>query len=479
MNFFKNQRGVSLIEALIGISITAAAGVAYMTHTQTVAKNEAKQKVRASIDILNAQAVDYLKSRDVCNENISKAFANVPLNGTNVNGDQDYKALKNKGFKDAQGVVQSKSIFTVGDVYDGGKVHVSDVSYKLSELVSINQQSSPWTKTGKIKIAVELETCKDGGPVVFKSDNGVIQERCPANMRQKQAKTFEKFAAFKTNASGMIENFILREKILQPNGTWQWVPVGERKNLACADSQDALVEAAAQYTDIKVCINELKMMMLAGKLGMTECGIELGATEKAKEYTSGTSIPLPTGYMPNSLVAELLGAGGGGGSGGGSGDGQSGRGGKAGSYVKQILANAQAQCTLTIGVGGAAGTGGRGGNGGNGGESRLSCGDATPIVAAGGAGGEARGNGQNNCGTAGDNSPKGAGSGGNCRKSGNSQPGGIGAGGGGGGESGRYENGKAGGGGWAKLSWKTYTINDPDQLLMQQGLTPEALINNF
>ncbi len=478
MKFIKNQKGVSLVEALIGISITAAAGVAYMTHTQNVAKNEAKQKVRGSIDILNAQAVDYLKSRDVCNGNLEKAFGNVPLNSVNVNGDPDYKALKNKGFKDAQGNTQSKDIFAVGDVFDGGKIYISDVSYKLSELTTINQISSPWTRSGKIQIAVEMETCKDGGPVVFKN-NGVIQDRCPVNLRTKTRKVYDKLAAFRTNSAGIITDSPIREKKMNSAGQMQWVTTGTKKDLACADSQDALVDAAAQYTDIKVCINEVKMLLIANKEGSTECGIEVKASPASQEFTSSGNITLPKFIYSDGSSIELIGGGAGGGHKNNNKGGHGGKAGKVRKFSFKDLASLNGgQCNIVVA--------GRVTEGKSGQETSIRCGSAT-LKAEGGAfvGGDT----DSECGGNGENAVDpstgdvvGVGTAGRCKDDVTPRsPQGFGGGGGGG--CGRSERacryGQDGGPGRVKISYRAVQIIDTNMVLPMAGTTVDELLSSF
>src|SRR5665647_579737 len=77
----KNQKGFSLLEVTIAMGLATAAGAAYMTHVQNVAKNESKQKVRASLSQLEAQASDYLRARDICNSNTVDAFRGVDIVG--------------------------------------------------------------------------------------------------------------------------------------------------------------------------------------------------------------------------------------------------------------------------------------------------------------------------------------------------------------------------------------------------------------
>lgn len=478
MYLLNNQKGVSLIEALIGISLTAAAGVLYMTHTQNVAKNEAKQKVRASIETLNAQALDYLKSRDVCNENISKAFASVPLIGAEVSGDIDYKALKNKGFKDASGVVQSKSIFAVGDIFDGGRILISDVSYKVSELVNINQPSSPWTKSGKIKVSVEMESCKDGGPVVLKGAGGILQDRCPAAMRNKTIKSFDKYVAFRTNGSNIIVDSPIREKIMNSaTGQFEWTVVGTKKDLACADSQDALVEAAAQYTDLKVCLSQLKTMMLAEKNGSFEfdCGLKLTQVYVEGRYTENFNFQIPANVNIKIHNLEAQAGGGAGGKGGKGGLNWSrGGGGQAGGRVVESNLVMTSNSSLTCNI--VAGKGGQNSNdhGLPGGNSGIDCGPSLKKVANGGGGGGYRVGG-GNCGVKGGDSAYGPGSFGHCRTSRHPSEAAPGAGGAGGGEKNNTDS-KSGGNGFVAIKLSGVSIIDQNNILPILGVTVQELL---
>jgi hypothetical protein len=481
MNFLKNQKGVSLVESLVAISLTAAAGVAYMTHTQTVAKNEARQKVRSSIEILNAQALDYLKSRDICNENISKAFASVPLIGTEVSGDTDYRALKNKGFKDAAGNMQSKNIFAVGDIFDGGRILISDVSYKVSELVDVTQPSSPWTKSGKIKVSVEMESCKDGGPVVFKGASGVLQERCPVIMRNKSIKTFDKFVAFKTNSSNVIVDSPIREKKINPaTGQFEWMVVGSKKNLACADSQDALVEAANSYTDLKVCLQELKTMLFTRTSGTTECGLSVTNTPKVDTtVTSTLNLKLPQYVYSEDENITMIGGGSRGGFGGADGRGLAGR----ASILKRASFESMGKHFPSGNCAVAAGAGGRDGSD-NGSDSFIICG-SLELRSLGGKAPQGRAGGSSNVGEAGENSMDGVsvlGSGGHGRGKSDSNDGTsgvLGAGGGGGANcnncSSWRKRGTDGGSGFVRLKYQGFTVEDPENVFASMGTT----VNEF
>ena len=467
MSFISNNKGVSLVETLVALGITAVAGVAYMTHMQTVAKNDARQKIRASMDTLTAEANNYLQSRDICQENVGEAFHNVALVGLEKDGRPGYRSLKNKGYRDASGNIVQKDIFKTGDIFDGGRIHVRSVNYKVTELTNVTIPSSPWTKSGKINISVDFETCRNNGPVVTKNAAGVLVDVCPINQRSVVSKNFTKLAAFKTNSS----NIIMTQTI---NGV-------TKKRLACADSQDALVEEAQNYTDLKVCLSEFRMMLMSGKVGTTSCNLKIVPTatnKKTINYSpSQQSLNLVGNYIFTSSLNFMLVSGAGGGGFGGA-DGHGGPGG-AGKVRKikgsEIPSTNFKNCKLAIGNGGAGvGQGGEP----NGGATTLLCPGAPNVVIEGGNRGADKISTASNCGRSGeqlviDGVSYGSPGGGRCRKSSSGSNGTMGSGGGGGAyganTSGWRKDGTPGGPGFAIIEYRGFNIEDPENVLDALG----------
>jgi len=466
VKLLKNQKGVSLVEAMIGIGIMSAAGIAYMTHVQTTAKNEARQKIRNSITQLEAQAYDYLKAREVCNTNVSKAFKDVPLSGSDVSGKDSYKVLKNKEFTDGDGNVSAKDIFKKGDIFDGGRIYVSDVIYKLTDLSDLNIPKAPWNKSGTIKIGVEFQTCRNNAVVFHKNDSGVLTEACPEDMRNTTMKYYDKLAAFKIDpiTKKIIEQPV-REQIIDPvTGKLKWVETDKTKSLlTCADSQDALVDAANSYTDEKVCLLDARLQAQLGREGKTSCDYEVKIIPRSIAHVGAKtgSLTLPPIFAPGSLKIKLLG-GGGGGAGGWKSAG--GLGGKAGSYKQEILPDQLMGVTCDFVV--PAGVSGVGQKtvGKKGLETKFTCSSkGINVVATGGDGGQRKGD-DSNSGAPGENAPWGGGvggAGGEYNKKGareHGKAGGVGAGGGGGTSDGDGRPGGAGGPGKMELVWLEVNI---------------------
>jgi type II secretory pathway pseudopilin PulG len=129
----KGQKGFSLIEGMVAMGITAAAGVAYMTHMQTASKNESLLRVKQTITQLENQAIDYLKSRDICNENMFKAFAGSILNVESLDGSDDHPMLLSKAIPDGQGGIKQIPIFEPDTEYEAGKLWVKGVKLQTSQ----------------------------------------------------------------------------------------------------------------------------------------------------------------------------------------------------------------------------------------------------------------------------------------------------------------------------------------------------------
>lgn len=489
---FLNNKGISLVEAMIGVGIASAAGVAYLTHVQNTAKHESRTKIRSAVSLLEAQAQDYLKSRDICNKNVGLAFNNVPIIGSEVSGDKNYSALKNNGYKDASGASVDKDIFRVGDTYEGDRIYVSGVNYKIVDVKDIKQVGSPWNKTGKVRISVDMQTCRNNGAVVRKKEvkfgtkvGAIYQTACPEEMRQTTSKVFEKLIAFKADSSGLFTESDVKEQVVNPiTGKMEWKVTGKKKNLTCADSQDALVEASKEYTDLKNCVTEVKMAMMMGRVGEFEpCGISLQAgPEQSRKITNNQTIPLPGRFIPNSLQADVIGGGGGGGGGYTDCHGINnyhGGGGEAGQLLTQVLPATGGSCIVKIGAGGDGGADKQVGK--NGFPTTIVCGGFS-ATAIGGAGGPTC-VGKSNCGTNGkdvyDLTGKllTKGGAGRCRSHDYRDGGSYareGSGGGGGADRSR-QNGHVGGSGVVYVKWKEYVITDKSGTLNLLDMTIDDL----
>ncbi len=439
---FLNQSGMSLVEVTIGMAIMVAGSAMYALHSKNVAKNEASLKVRSTINQMGLEAVDYLKSRDICDDNMGQAFGNLslPNSDTTLSGKSTYKKLRGKGIL-VNGVKQFKDIFTVDQSFDGGRIWVKDLSYKLENLQTVTFPNAPWNKSGDMKIAVTFQRCSDGGSV-YRVNNGVKTISCSGNIVE-TTRVINKMAALKTT-SGVVGQF------------------------ACADSQDALIDAANKFTQEKFCLLEAKMLANNGMAGATPAPCNYTVTMTDVEKISPGSYDIPTSVVPKSIAVKMIGGGGGGG--GGDRD-EPGAGGKAGQYHQQSLEDSLvgASCSLVAGAGGGGGDGATDAKpGGTGGTSTINCSrngaGVLYIGKSGGQGGdgEARGGGES-CGWGGESSydvagiQLGGGGGAGCRE-GNGAGGGIGAGGGGGGD--RWGEGGVGGNGFVKLIWKQAVIKD-------------------
>lgn len=479
-----SQKGMSLVEVTLAMGLTGLAAVGFMTYQKNALNQEQKIRVKTAEGGLIMQVQDYFKSSDICNQNLSYAFLPVNLDSaprvkgvgpdgkeaTFIEGHPSYSVLKNKGFLNSNGELVQKDLFKVGDLYEGGKIHISNVRYRIRDLEAVQGTGNPWTRQGTLLFEVEFERCQNGGQVYLKDNAGSLVERCPANQRVKSVKQFEKMVAFKTDTSGQITKSPLR---VHNPATNTWTNNGEKANLVCADSQDALVEASKEYTDLKNCVLEMRMLMLSGKTGTLNCGISVSTTDVQQDYTSGQEMNLPDSHVPNSLVALVLGGGGGGGDGGRPGGGVSnrraGEGGKAAKAVQQQLNSlATNRCKIVIGFGG--------NNTQPGSESKITCG-STIVKSDGGQPGRNQVMHDGQPGGQGENSSDlngaiiGYGSRGHRNNGADNSLAGYGAGGGGGSEKGNNTSGKRGGQGLVRLSWKEFKVTDPDGVLVRLGVT--------
>lgn len=367
-----NQSGFSLVEVMIGAGLLSALALGFASYQKHVSTTEAKNKNRNQLYELELQAQDFLKSRDICNQVLSSAFRNKPIKNEEVSG--EYTPIKNKGYADSSGTINQKDVFAANGLYNGGKILLSTIGYTLKNLKDVSIPSSPWNTTGELEIKIYFQTCKDGRTVATKNEFGSIVKRCPLTQINQSSKVFTKFVSFQRNPAGIINPVPGQDKLLA----------------TCADSQDAVIEASQEYTDIKSCISEIKMHALMARPVQTKCNIRLEVLDRSDTYYSNTTINFHPSIAPNTLKAVLVGGGGGGGGGYGRKTigikREAGTAGKAGSYVEQPISDTSVPCKLTVGKGGAESN--PGGPGNKGGDTKIECGTQT-LFAAGGAGGTA------------------------------------------------------------------------------------------
>jgi type II secretory pathway pseudopilin PulG len=276
-----NQKGFTMVEITIALGIAIAAAAYYAMHSANVSRYEAMQKLKKSIDGLEVEANEWLKSRAICDRNMNLAFANVPLTGPTVSGNSLHRKLQGRG-QEIGGVMVYKDIFLPATGFEGGKIWVKDVEYTLEGLQSVTIPNAPWNKQGDLKIKVTFERCKDNKPVFIQDPNGLLVQKCLPADRIESSKILKKMAAFKVNASNVLTAS------------------------ACADSQDALIEAANKFAQEKFCILEARMMANNGASGTTPapCNYIVTMTDVEKNTSGNHSIP--SSVVPKSLKVKMI-----------------------------------------------------------------------------------------------------------------------------------------------------------------------------
>ena len=427
---------MSLVEVSIGMGVMVLGAALYATHSSNVAKNEATMRVKSAMNQISNEATEYLKSREICDRNMAMAFAGINLDGTSAVGNLTHRRLQNKAIS-VGGTNEYKDILVADQELENGKIWVKDVQYSLSGLQNVTSTDGPWTKSADLKINVTFERCQNGG-AVYRKVGGVKTVLCTQIVEQ--SKQITKQASFKTVS-------------------------GISTLSACADSQDALIDAAKDYTNKQICLLEAKLMAKTGGTGLTSCGWNVTLIPQPDQVFDATAtITLPASAAPGSLVVKLQGGGGGGG-GGTANDG--GYGGLAGAYNSNVLPDSVLgkSCTITIGAGGGGGTYG-GHNGSAGAATGIICDGGYSTSASGGAGG---GFGGSSEGSKGGSAPSEWGVGGGYPYCGVGYGGGIGSGGGGGDGRGATcggHSGGPGGSGRAVLSYSIMQIKDKDGVIV-------------
>lgn len=367
-----NQQGFSLVEVMIGAGLLSALALGFASYTKHVNTVEAKTKVRGSLYQIELQALDYLKSRDTCNQLLGDAFKDKNILHKEVSG--DYAPIKNKGYKDQNNNLVQKSVFGINDIYDGGRILLTGIHYKLKNLQEVSIPSSPWNVTGEMEIKISFQTCQDAKIVARPNGFDGVDKICPISQIKKASKVFTKFVSFQRDAAGKINS------LPDPSGS------GPNRLMAnCADSQDAVIEASQEYTDLKSCISEIKMHALMARPVSTKCNIKLEVFDRYDSYYSNANVVLPPTVAPNTLKVILIGGGGGGGGGYGRKSigkkREAGKAGTPGQYIEQTITDIVTSCKVEPGKG--APESDPGGYGKDGQQSKVTCGSFTATAAPG------------------------------------------------------------------------------------------------
>lgn len=368
-----NQHGFSLVEVMIGAGLLSALALGFASYQKHVVTTEAKTKNRNQLYEIELQAQDFLKSRDICNQILANSFRGKKVLAKEESG--FYTPIKNKGYKDSSNNLNQKEVFAAKDLFNGGRILLSSMEYKLVNLQEVSISSSPWNTTGELEIKLNFETCMNGKVVAVKNEFGSVQKVCPLTQIKRSSKVFKKFVSFQRSPAGEINQVPGQDKLLA----------------TCADSQDAVIEASQDYTDIKSCISEIKMHALMARPVQTKCNIHLEVLDRSDTYYGNTTVNFHSSVAPNTLKAVLIGGGGGGGGGYGrktiGKKREAGKAGQPGSYVEQNILDTSVPCKLIVGKGGEESA--PGGPGNKGGDTKVECGTQV-FFAAGGAGGEAK-----------------------------------------------------------------------------------------
>lgn len=441
-----NEKGISLINVMIGIGITSVMGLAVMRMSQNASQSQ--QSMKASADFL--EFTNHIRSkfnsRDYCKTSLAGAITyTLPYNATNESKTAVNKLIKptytinaTTGVKNLTGSVDEYVIPLGVDLNDPSTgLQYGNLSLMAMELVRM---------PGSDDVFLELHMQKRNHKAMGGRD---LKKRIPLQVYFNTSDEIEScFSAFDNFQETVFEEFCKNS-------------LGGEYNY---DGDPTTNDCTGTDLEEEVCQQKAEIRALKGITGaVPDCPLQVSiSTETIVNITSASSstFTIPTDIIPGTVSASLLGGGGGGGGGDYARPGGGGK--EAGKIENQSLAalGGNDTCSYTVGAGGGGGDGaGSATQGSNGAQTQLTCPKGINLTASGGDGGCAECRSGAETGWAGEGITflltwYNAGNGGG--RGNNGAVGQSGAGGGGGGD--RYGEGGAGGSGILKVTYQKASI---------------------
>lgn len=453
---FKDNRGFSLVQTLVAVSIMGGLSLGTMTMLDTAQKNTRRNELRTVAGQVTNQVQDYLNSKEICGKNITNAFAMQSISGDSLEGStngffKSHVDSDGNQLVDENGNPVPDFVILEAGVKRPDGLRVENIEVFYENIVDF-AESDEWDKKGNGRVVIRMSYCEKGGM------------NCPDEARKS------------------IDRAIpLKEIYARVDGANTF------QEAICSSSQDGILKEAQRMVDeVQRQVCQLAFANAALNGDMTEnpdCGqiVDIKDSEDSLEaFSNGSGIFTPPpamdlkncqfrGVVPGTMRIAISGAGGGG---YGSDKNSCGTGGKAGDFLTQsIFVPMNESCSYTVGEGGDPGHSGSSVSSASGGETggttTFKCGTIVDLSVEGGGTGSKN----NGCtyGGAGENSEfykfyhgeDGGGGRGAKAKEYDANPGTLGGGGGGGAEK---KGGKSsrrggkGGDGAILVTWKEFTV---------------------
>ena len=347
-----NQNGLSLVQSLIAVAVTAGAATMGMRVMDNLSTQTKMVEKRSAISSVMNEINTHLQSKAVCASNLNSALLNQPHNGLS-NYTSNYLTVSVNEFYGAQGrvVISKNDSFGTQELFE-----VDDIQIRLNQVAAAADAAYTHSAAGQVRIT--FKTCRKGLTNCDESKKMTITKIAPLpNVNLIADSTI--FTSFDC-ASG--QDGLLEQAGLDSNDKLTRLvnAVNNRYTLMEQDYINKLNNSLEQNCNLKA--KQMQSTGTAGDVDPTQCGnmkvtVSTATLIALSETGNNKTKTIPDSMVPGTLVVSLVAGGGGGG--GGDRD-EPGGGGSAGNILENFsMSSVQPgqSCTFTTGAGGSAGDG--------------------------------------------------------------------------------------------------------------------------
>ena len=317
-----NQNGLSLVQSLIAVAVTAGAATMGMRVMDNLSTQTKMVEKRSAISSVMNEINTHLQSKAVCASNLNSALLNQPHNGLS-NYTSNYLTVSVNEFYGAQGrvVISKNDSFGTQELFE-----VDDIQIRLNQVAAAADAAYTHSAAGQVRIT--FKTCRKGLTNCDESKKMTITKIAPLpNVNLIADSTI--FTSFDC-ASG--QDGLLEQAGLDSNDKLTRLvnAVNNRYTLMEQDYINKLNNSLEQNCNLKA--KQMQSTGTAGDVDPTQCGnmkvtVSTATLIALSETGNNKTKTIPDSMVPGTLVVSLVAGGGGG---GGCGGGKKGAGGKAG-----------------------------------------------------------------------------------------------------------------------------------------------------